>query len=181
MRARQERRNFDALNGVRMPCRLACGMQLLLTMRACMRRCLGCDKRYVSAFSQASSCLSGTVLCRQRVVLSAWRVLCLLLLCQLLSSCGAMVHRGVPSAAVARDHLMEARRLLRDLPRQPNPELSTRVALHCASEAYLALGSDDVGRQREAEAIGNSCNGWLVDFLLSHEPARWTSETLSLG
>ncbi len=53
--------------------------------------------------------------------------------------------------------------------------------MHCASTAYLALGSADAGRQREAEAISNSCGGLLVDFLLGHEPPRWTSETLSVG
>ncbi|WP_266182265.1 esterase/lipase family protein [Dyella humicola] len=142
-----------------------------------MRRLDAGDNRTIAARFKTTSCLAAQV---RRGPAASWRLLGLWTLCLLLAACASVPHQGTPSTAPP-DPLVEARRLWRELPHQSDPETSARIAMHCAAYAYLALGSRHAGQRREAEAISNTCSGLLVDFLLEHEPPRWTSETLSVG
>ena len=135
------------------------------------------DNRTIAAGFRATSCLPAQV---RRGLAARWRLLGLWTFCLLLAACVSAPHQGAPSATTP-DPLTEARRLWRELPHQADPEASARIAMHCAAYAYLALGSRHAAQRREAEAISNMCSGLLVDFLLEHEPPRWTSETLSVG
>ncbi len=159
----------------------ACRVELLLAMRVRMRRLNACDKQAIAAGLDTSAYLPVQARRSGLGVAALWRLLGVWALCQLLSSCASLPHQGAPSTATAADSLIEARRLLRELPHQPDPESSARIAMHCAAAAYPALGSADAGRRLDAEGVSNSCTGILLDFLLSHEPPRWESETLSIS
>jgi pimeloyl-ACP methyl ester carboxylesterase len=141
-----------------------------------MRRHNAFDKRTIAAsLDNSATRRSGAG------ATALWRLLAEWALCQLLISCASLPQHEAPATATAADSLVEARRLWRELPHQPDPESAARIAMHCAAAAYPALASASAGQRRDAEGISNSCTGMLLDFLLSHEPPRWESETLSVS
>ena len=172
MRHRDEKRKLMTLIGVARCPIDARALKLLRVTRACMRRFKGFETRYVLRVPPSSPWL--------RVLRHGGhvrRLLCVLALCYMLSSCAGALRPG----ATAEDPLADAHTLWRDLSYESDPELSAQIATQCASLAYMALDTTDVVRQRDAEDTGNRCTSLLLDILLSREPQRWTSRSIKVS